>query len=101
MNKFAHLFFGKHFFAFVRAFIQKKGKKPAKIFNAILAGKHFIKAIKAAEFVLHFVDRVQTEKQVPFAVKGDRETSVFNCAHNSNKREAVSSLPLFPLSIFD
>ena len=101
MNELAHLFFGKRFFVVRRALIQKHGQKPAKIFNAVLAGKHGIKAIEAAEFVLHFVDRVQTEKKMPFLVQHDRETSVFNCAHSRIRLEAFSDFPPFLLSIFD
>lgn len=81
MNEFAHLFFGKLFFAVLCSLIQKQGKKSAKVFNAVLSGKRFIKAIEAAEFILHFVDHVQTEKKVSFLVKRDREASVFNCTH--------------------
>nr|DAM31121.1 MAG TPA: hypothetical protein [Caudoviricetes sp.] len=83
MNELAHLFFGKRFFAFLCALVQEQGKKPAKVFNAVLSGKHFVKAIKTAEFILHFVDRVQTEKKVSFSVQYDREASVFNCAHKT------------------
>ena len=99
MNELAHLFFGKRFFVVRRALIQKHGQKPAKILNAVLAGKHGIKAIKAAEFILHFIDRVQTEKKVSFLVQYDREASVFNCTHNRIRREAFSSSPPFLLSI--
>ena len=83
MNELAHLFFGKLFFSVLCALVQKQGKKPAKVFNAVLSGKRRIKAIKAAEFVLHFVNHVQTEKKMSFLVKRDREASVFNCTHKT------------------
>nr|DAM65918.1 MAG TPA: hypothetical protein [Caudoviricetes sp.] len=83
MNEFAHLFFGKLFVAVLCAFVQKQGKKPAKVLHAVFSGKRLVQLVKAAEFVLHFVDNVQTEKKVSFLVKCDRETSVFNCAHKT------------------
>ncbi len=101
MNELAHLFFGKRFFVVLCTLVQKHGQKPAKIFNAVLSGKRFIKAIEAAEFILHFVDHVQTEKKVSFLVKRDREASVFNCTHSRIRREAFSDFPPFLLSIFD